>query len=54
MPEMENPRPSAVCGLITLSYNLKGGLDGVEDPALRPGVEPCLLPIPEVAAALPA
>lgn len=21
MPEMENPRPSAVCGLITLSYN---------------------------------
>lgn len=24
MPEMENPRPSAVCGLITLSYSGRG------------------------------
>lgn len=38
MPEMENPRPSAVCGLITLSYSGRE-VDSVEDPALRPGVQ---------------
>lgn len=30
------PRPSAACGLNTMSYNERE--NGVEDPALRPGV----------------